>query len=258
MKWLKHIGWEVWLPLVLVLLWWLSSAASINPYFPPLRMIFDSFRENWLFDRIGEDIVPSVTRLTIAFAIAVVGGVGLGLLLGTVRWLEYAVRPIIEFLRATPGVAKLPIFMLMLGIGDTMKISIMAVVTTWPILLNTIDGVRSLEPIQRQVARGYHIGRFDTLRYIVLPNAAPQIFAGARTGLAICVVSMVIAEMVGEPGGIGHFILSAQRDFAVASMWSGILMLGILGYLINKGFALVEGQVLKWHRGMMAQSERNN
>jgi ABC-type nitrate/sulfonate/bicarbonate transport system permease component len=93
------------------------------------------------------------------------------------------------------------------------------------------------------------------IRYIVLPNAAPQIFAGARTALAIGMVAMVISEMVGTPGGIGYFILNAQRAFDIPAMWTGIIALGILGYLLNKLFGVVERRVLIWHYGMMAHQQ---
>ncbi|MFW5470230.1 ABC transporter permease [Knoellia sp. CPCC 206435] len=254
-SWRSKILWEIWLPAVLVALWWFTSANSTSFYFPPLSTILTEFRALWIFENVPTQIVPSLVRLAAGFAIAVVGGVALGLLLGSVRWLEEATRPIIEFLRATPGVAVLPIMMLILGIGTSMKIGIIALVSAWPILLNTIDGVRSVEPVLRDVSRSYRLSRWDRIRYITLPTAMPQIFAGARTALAIGVVAMVISEMVGTPGGMGYFILSSQREFNIPAMWTGIIALGIVGYLLNKLFGLVENRVLSWHKGMMSHHE---
>lgn len=250
MKVLRTVLWELWLPVLLVAAWWIISASSTNLYFPPLSDILADFPETWFWEGIREEIVPSVLRLGAGFGIAVLAGVGLGMLLGMVSWLEDAVRPIVEFLRATPGVAILPVMMLVVGLGTTMKIGIIALVATWPILLNTVDGVRSVEPVLRQVAASYRLGKLDRIRFLVLPNAAPQIFAGARTALAISVVAMVISEMVGTPGGIGYFVLDAQRSFATVPMWSGIIALGILGYTLNRLFALIEARTLRWHRGM--------
>lgn len=251
----SRILWEIWLPVVVVGVVWAASANSQSFYFPPLSTIAVEFKNLWLFDNVPTEIFPSLRRLFAGFGIATVAGVSLGLLLGTVGWLENAVRPIIEFLRATPGVALLPIMMLLLGLGTSMKIAIIALVTTWPILLNTIDGVRSVEPVLRDVASSYRLTLADRMRYIVLPNASPQIFAGARTALAIGVVAMVISEMVGTPGGIGYFILNSQREFNIPEMWTGIIALGIVGYLLNKLFGLVENRVLAWHKGMSAHQE---
>ena len=250
MKFLRTVLWELWLPVLLIVIWWVVSANSTNLYFPPLSDIVADFPETWFWEGIREEIVPSVIRLGAGFGIAVVAGVGLGMLLGMVPWLEEAVRPLVEFLRATPGVAILPVMMIIVGLGTSMKVGIIALVATWPILLNTVDGVRSLEPVLRQVASTYRLGRLDRIRYLVLPNAAPQIFAGARTALSISVVAMVISEMVGTPGGIGYFVLDAQRSFATIPMWSGIIALGVLGYLLNRLFALIEWRALRWHRGM--------
>lgn len=254
-SWRSKVLWEIWLPVLLLVVWWVASANSASFYFPPLETILTEFKALWIFQNVPTEIVPSLIRLGAGFAIAVVGGVALGLLLGSVRWLEEAVRPIIEFMRATPGVAVLPIMMLVLGIGTSMKIAIIGLVASWPILLNTIDGVRSVEPVLRDVSRSYRLSSWDRVRYIILPNAAPQIFAGARTALAIAVVAMVISEMVGTPGGIGYFILNSQREFNIPAMWTGIIALGIVGYLLNKLFGLVENLVLSWHKGMMAHHE---
>lgn len=254
-SWHSKVLWEIWLPVLLLVVWWVASANSASFYFPPLETILTEFKALWIFQNVPTEIVPSLIRLGAGFAIAVVGGVALGLLLGSVPWLEEAVRPIIEFMRATPGVAVLPIMMLVLGIGTSMKIAIIGLVASWPILLNTIDGVRSVEPVLRDVSTSYRLSSWDRVRYIILPNAAPQIFAGARTALAIAVVAMVISEMVGTPGGIGYFILNSQREFNIPAMWTGIIALGIVGYLLNKLFGLVENLVLSWHKGMMAHHE---
>ncbi|MGW1023903.1 ABC transporter permease [Streptomyces sp. NPDC002577] len=252
---LSKIVWEFWLPVLLLVVWWVASADSVSFYFPPLSRIADEFQDIWLFDKVPTEIFPSLGRLLLGFGAAVVAGVFLGLLFGTVGWLENAVRPIIEFLRATPGVVILPIMMLLLGLGTAMKIAVIAMVSTWPILLNTVDGVRSVEPVLKDVASSYRLTLADRLRYIVLPTAAPQIFAGARTSLSVGVVAMVMTEMVGTPGGIGHFILNSQREFDIPAMWTGIIALGIIGYLLNKLFGLLENRVLSWHKGMIAHHE---
>jgi ABC-type nitrate/sulfonate/bicarbonate transport system permease component len=163
--------------------------------------------------------------------------------------LRRAVDPVVQFLRAIPPPALLPFGILVLGVGASMKIFIIAFVCVWPVLLNAIDGVAGVEPVLRDTSRVYGIGRRDTLLRIMLPAAAPQIFAGMRTSLSLAIILMVISEMVASTNGIGYFVLQSQRSFAIEEMWSGILLLGILGYVLNAVFVLVERRVLRWHRG---------
>lgn len=246
---------ELWLPVLLLGAWWFLSANSTSLYFPALSTITEAFAADWLFDHVGIDLVPSLGRLAVGYLAAVAIGVSLGLFLGLNRAAEEAVRPLLEFIRATPGIAILPVAMIFLGTGATMKIVMIAFVAFWPVLLNTIEGVRSVEPVLLDVSASY---RFDTttrLTHVVLPAAAPQIFAGARTAIAIGVVVMVVTEMVGTPGGLGYYILSSQRNFDLADMWAGIIVLGLVGYLINQLFRLFEGYVLRWHHGMVAHSK---
>lgn len=249
---LKRIAWELWLPVVVVVAWWLLSSGSQSFYFPPLSKIFASFHEDWLFAHVPTDLWPSLRRLLAGFFIGTAAGVVLGLVLGVVRPLEVAVTPITEFFRAMPSAAILPIMVLLFGLGAEMKVAIIAFVTVFPVLLNTIDGVRSLDPLLGDVARSYRIGFWDRMRYIYLPAASPQLFAGARVALSMSVIAMTVSEMVGTPGGMGYFVLDSQRGYAIPDMWSGIIALGILGYALNKLFLLIESRVLSWHRGMTA------
>lgn len=253
MKRVRRLAWEVWLPVLVVVIWFVASLNSESFYWPPLAEIISDFRRLWIFDHLRSDALPSVMRLAVGFTVAFVVGVGIGLLLGTVRTLETATRPVIELARSTPGIALLPIILVVLGTGDSMKVFTIALVSCWPILLNTIDGVRSVEPVLLDVARSYQLTSFHRIRRIVLPSAAPQILAGGRTALGVAVVVTVVTEMVGTPGGIGYFILDSQRSFDISEMWTGVLILGIIGYLVNKGFELMERHVLRWHRGMQQQ-----
>ncbi|WP_432559896.1 ABC transporter permease [Granulicoccus sp. GXG6511] len=252
---LRRLVWEIWLPVLLLVVWFFASLGSESFYWPPLAEILSDFRRLWVFDHLLTDALPTIVRLTIGFGIAFIVGVGIGLLLGTNPALETATRPVIEFVRATPGIAMLPIIMVVLGTGDAMKVFTIALVSCWPILLNTIDGVRAVEPVLVDVARSYQLTRVSRIRDIVLPSAAPQILAGGRTALGVAVVVTVVTEMVGAPGGIGYFILDSQRSFDISEMWTGVFVLGIIGYAVNKGFELAESRVLRWHRGMLQHHE---
>jgi ABC-type nitrate/sulfonate/bicarbonate transport system permease component len=243
---------EIAAPVVVVALIWVWSDGAQSYYYPPLREVLKAFKDTWLFSRFGSDVVPSLVRLAIGYLIAVIVGIGLGVLLGQRPALRRMATPLIEFLRAIPAPALIPFTILILGVKDDAKVFLIAIVCVFPVLLNAIDGVAGVEPTLLDTTRVYRIGALDRLRYVVLPAAAPQIAAGMRTSLSLSLILMVISEMVASTNGIGYFVLQSQRSFAITAMWSGILLLGVLGYLFNAVFTLVERRVLAWHFGARA------
>jgi ABC-type nitrate/sulfonate/bicarbonate transport system permease component len=245
---------EITVPLALLAIWAVWSSGSDTYYFPPLTDILEEFADTWVFERVGSDVVPSLVRLGLGYGIACVVAVAVGLALGLSTPLRRATDPIVQFLRAIPPPALLPFGILVLGVGTSMKVFIIAFVCLWPVLLNTIDGVAGVDPTLRETATVYRISGRDRLLRVTLPAAAPQIFAGMRTSLSLALILMVISEMVASSNGIGYFVLQSQRSFAIPEMWSGILLLGILGYVLNAVFLLVERRVLRWHRGSRASA----
>jgi ABC-type nitrate/sulfonate/bicarbonate transport system permease component len=245
---------ELAVPLGVVALLAAWTARQDSYLFPPLGVVLATFTDTWLFERVGGDVVPSLSRMGIGLVLAVVGGVALGLPLGRLPWLRRAATPIIEFLRAIPPPALLPFAIVAVGVGDGMKSLVIAAVCVWPVLLNTIDGAAGLDLTLEDTMRAYRIGQWDRLLRVVLPAAAPQIFAGVRLAVSLALILMVISEMVASSDGIGFFILQSQRTFAIPEMWSGILLLGILGYALNGAVVLVERRLLRWHRGKHASA----
>ena len=213
--------------------------------------------ESWLAnpDAWFESLVPSMGRLLTGWLLAVVLGIGIGTVVGLSSRARDYVDPIIQFLRAIPPPALIPLFIVLLGIGDAMKVAMIVFGVVWPILLNTADGVSSVEPLQRDTARIYRIGFRDELLRIVLPSAAPKIFAGLRVSLSIAVILMVISEIVATVNGVGFELVQAQRGFRSLDVWASIVLLGIIGYSLNAILAAVEGHVLRWHRGAMRTAQ---
>ncbi|MEQ3549799.1 ABC transporter permease [Pseudonocardia nematodicida] len=248
------LGLEITVPVAVLVLWGLASADSDSFYFPPLVDIVRAFGDIWLFDRVGSDVVPSLSRLFAGYSLAVVAAVVIGLALGSSDTARKMCDPVVQFLRAIPPPVLLPAGILVLGVGSGMKVALIAFVCFWPVLLNTIDGVAGVDPTLRETARSFRIPPGERLRRIVLPSAAPQIFAGARVSLSIAVIMMVVSEMVASTDGIGYFVLQSQRTYAITDMWSGIFLLALLGYVLNALFLLVERRVLRWHRGARAGS----
>lgn len=243
---------ELWLPVAVVLFWWFASENSHSPYWPPLHTILSTFKNTWLFARAGSDLAPSMERFAVGFVIALVLGVVVGTALGLSPLLRRMFEPIADFLRSLPPPALLPIVIVVLGVGATSKVFIIAFGAIWPVLLNTIDGVRGTDPTMLEMSRVYGLSRGKQVRRVILPAASPQIFVGTRLALSIALILMVISEMFGSTNGLGYFVLLSQQTFAIPQMWSGIILIGIIGYLVNLLFVLGERRALAWHRGWRA------
>lgn len=241
---------EILGPLVVIIAVWFWTANSEIHHFPPLSEVLSAFSENWIFDQVASDLIPSLWRLLAGFAIAVLVGAAVGLVLGQSFTLRRMTHPIVEFLRSLPAPALIPFTMLVFGIGDTSKVFLIAFVCVWPVLLNTMDGVSDIEPNVLETAKMYRIRLRDRVRKVLLPAVMPRIFAGMRTALALAFILMVVSEMMGGTNGIGFAILDAQRNFNIVDMWAGIVMLGLLGYVFNAILLLIESKVLAWHRGL--------
>jgi len=243
------------LPIVLVAVWWVTSERADSFYFPPLSEIVGIFGETWFeSDRLTRDVLPSIGRLFVAYGLALVIGIGLGVAIGLSRALRAITEPVLEFFRAVPPPVLIPVLMLFLGIGAPMKIWVIVFGTVWPILLNTIEGVRALDEVLRDTVKSYHLGPRRRLG-IVLRGASPQIVTGARQALAIAVILMVLSEMFAANEGLGYTVVFFQRSFAIPEMWTGIIVLGLLGVILSFLFRLVERRLLFWYHGQR-QSQR--
>lgn len=246
------------LPLLLVIAWWFASDGSTDVYWPPLRTILTTFPDVWTGERVSADVLPSLLRLLAGYAAAAVVGVALGTVIGSYRRVRAVCEPVLEFLRAVPPPVLVPVIMLFAGIGDTMKIAVIASGCVWPILLNTVEGVRAVDSVMSETARSYGITGPARLRHVVLRSASPQIFAGLRQALSIGIILMVISEMFAASNGLGFTIVQFQRNFAIPDMWTGILLLGLLGFVLSVLFRLVERRVLGWYHGLRDTSRRSS
>ncbi|MFE6282006.1 ABC transporter permease [Streptomyces sp. NPDC057877] len=245
------------LPAVLVAVWWVASAGSTQVYWPPLETILRAFPEVWTGQRLRADVLPSVLRLMGGYALAAVVGVGLGTVIGSYPWVRAVCEPVLEFLRAVPPPVLVPVIMLFAGIGDTMKVTVIATGCVWPVLLNTVEGVRAVDSVLTETARSYGVTGAARLRHVVLRAASPQIFAGLRQALSIGIILMVISELFAPSNGLGFAIVQFQRGFALPDMWTGILLLGLLGFVLSVVFQLVERRVLGWYHGLRASARRS-
>jgi ABC-type nitrate/sulfonate/bicarbonate transport system permease component len=252
---LRRAGLALGLPIAIVITWWYVSADSTDFFRPPLRQILIAFRETWIGERLADDVAPSLIRLFVGYAAALVIGVGLGILIGRSATLRAYVEPVLEFLRAIPPPVLVPILILFTGFGNLMKVLVIISGCLWPILLNTVEGVRAVDEVLSDTCRTYRIQGLTRLRHLVLRAASPQIMTGARQALSIGIILMVISEMFAASSGLGFTVVQFQRGFQIPEMYSGVLLLGLIGVLLSVLFRLVEGRVLGWYHGQRAHQD---
>ncbi|MEU1537854.1 MULTISPECIES: ABC transporter permease [Streptomycetaceae] len=236
------------LPVLLVLGWWAWSVWRPSFYVPSPQRIAVVFGDVWLTARLGDDVLPSLLRLLAGYVLAALLGVALGTAIGLSARLRAATEPALEFFRAIPPPVLVPLIMLVAGLDTAMKVLVIVSGAIWPVLLNTIEGVRAVDEVLSDTARVYGLRGPARLRRLVLPAASPQIMAGLRQALSIAIILMVIAEMFASTSGIGHTVVLFQRQFQIPEMWSGIVLLGLVGFLLSLAFRALERRVLHWHQ----------
>ena len=248
---LEGVAYALAFPALLIGLWAASALLSPNRFFPGPARIVEAFIDTWLNESFVVDVLPSLVRLGLGIVVSIVLGIALGAIIGSFRLIRSLFEPLLEFFRAVPPPVLVPVFMILLGINDEMKIAVIVSGAVWPVLLNTVEGVRAVDPVMRETARSYQLGRFTRVWSLVLPGATPQIMTGVRQSLAVALVLMVISEILGaSSSGLGFLIQYFQSNYLIAEMWSGILLLGLIGVALSLIFQVVEAIVLRWYHGL--------
>jgi ABC-type nitrate/sulfonate/bicarbonate transport system permease component len=193
-------------------------------------------------------VAASFARMVAGFLLGSLVGVACGILLGSVTMLGRFTLPVLEAFRPLPVPAIVPPLMLFLGVDDAMKVFVVAFSCFFPALVSTIGGVRSIDHTLIQTARTFRAGRLTTMLRVVLPAAAPAIFAGLRINLALAIVTTIVAEMIAGSSGMGAEILQAQYSLRPERMYAVVLCLMVIGYALNAGFSRIERAVLFWRR----------
>ncbi|MFL6118332.1 ABC transporter permease [Actinophytocola sp.] len=244
---LRSLAVQLWLPAVVLVVLWFSTANSKSFYFPPFSEVLVALRDGFVEGSLVGDIAFSMRNVLAGLVLATVVGILLGFLIGESRSLRVAAQPFLDYLRATPMVAFIPVIILTFGIGAAPKVFLIFLGAVWPILLNTISGVHGIATAVRESARAYRIPAALRLRKVLLPAALPQIFAGIRISLSVAIVMMIVGEIYGSPHGLGHFILDAGQRFQVKDTWAGTLLIGVIGYLMTLVLLGIERVCLGWY-----------
>jgi ABC-type nitrate/sulfonate/bicarbonate transport system permease component len=248
-----------WLVLAAIALAWQGwTDWRRSTYFPPPSAILANMYHSWFSGPAAhlyltsvaiDNVLPSLGRIGIALAIAVAVGAPLGIVIGRSPTASDFLEPLLHFGRSLPPVALVPVFIAAFKLGDQMEIAFIAFGTIWPILVNTIDGARSVDPLQLETARAFRLPTFRRMTQLIVPATMPKFFAGLRISISLCLILMVISELTGSSDGIGYLMNQASNSYDIVGLWSGIVLLGILGYLLNASVLGLEHYLLAWHRG---------
>lgn len=246
--------WAYGAVLLFLLVWQLSSELGLvdRSMIPPFTKVVAALVHGFIDGGLLPDLEISMTRAGVAFGIAIGLAIPLGLFMGSFRRFEAFIDPLIQTFRQTSALAIYPIFILLLGLGETSKITIICWAAFFPILLNTISGVKQVDRGLIEMARMFGASRTEVFKRVVLPAATPTIFVGLRLSGTISLLLLVAAEMIGAKQGLGFLIINAQYNFEIPLMFASIVLLAIIGLGVNYSLLVLQGWFCRWenaHKG---------
>ena len=234
--------------IVFLLIWEILPRTGLvdASFLPPFSSIAATFVTMMYDGDLEHQFLVSFWRVIAGFGLAMLVAIPLGLLMGWFRLFERFTDPLVQTLRNVPSLALLPIFILFLGVGETSKVAIIFWGSIWAALINTIHGVKSVEPILIKSARSLGASQTMIFKKVVLPSALPSIFTGMRLSATHAILILIAAEMVGASAGLGYLILSAQDSFNINAMYVGIIALALFGITANYILLYLEGRATRW------------
>lgn len=215
-------------------------------FLPPFSQVIAALWQMIISGDLMVHISASMFRASIGYLIAIVLGITSGLAIGWYKLASDVLSPAVEVLRNTAPMALFPLFLLFFGIGEESKVAIVVYACSWPIILNTISGVKNVDPLLIMSARSMGVSNFVLFKKIVIPAAIPTIFTGLRISAAASVLVLIAAEMIGAKAGLGYLIIYAQYSFLIPTMYAGIITTSVIGVLVNYLLVIIERRFTSW------------
>ncbi len=247
-----RVAWRVVKPLIAIAaflaLWEVAPKIGLvdEVFLPPFCTVAQAFADLVASGEMWTHVSASLSRSVSGFAIALAIAVPLGIAIAWYKPVADLLNPILELFRNTAALALLPVFVLILGIGETSKVALVVYASTFPILLNTITGVRTVDPLLVKSATSLGLSPLRLFQKVILPAAIPSIFTGLRMAAASSILVLLAAEMVGARAGLGYLITAAQQNFQIPNMYAGILAISLLGLSFNGLLVALERRFSRW------------
>jgi ABC-type nitrate/sulfonate/bicarbonate transport system permease component len=233
------------LPLVVLLAAWQIAAPQRSPYFPPPTTWWSNLDTLTRTGKLFPALASTVLTFALGIAIACVLGGAIGLLIGASHGARRALGPLLEFCRGLPPPVIVPVAVLLLGYAQSLKLLVVVWVAMWPILLNVAAATERVDPLLRDVARSFRLARLASMRKIVVPSVMPPFLIGVRVAVPLAIIITLLVEMVTMLPGIGSLIVTAQRDFRSAEVYGLLVLVGLVGFVLNTVFVVIEDLLLR-------------
>ncbi len=246
--WVQKLVKQSIVVLLLLILWETAPRIGlVDPtFFPPFSKVAESW---WGLVGSGDlyaHFQASILRSLLGFGLAVLIAIPLGLVIGWYPLANELLNPVLELFRNTAALALLPVFILLLGIGETSKVSIVLFACVFPILLNTINAVRNVDPLLIKSAKSMGLPSYKLFYKVIIPASIPTIFTGIRMAGSASILVLIAAEMVGAKEGLGYLINYTQQNFQIPQMYAGIITISLLGLAINYLLVSLEQKFSSW------------
>ena len=222
-------------------------------YAPPTSTILAKLVEQAGEQQFWVAVFDTVRTWLLGLLIAVALGVVAGIALGTVPLVRQATASTIEFLRPIPSVALIPLVVVLYGSTMTSTLVLVVYAAFWQVLIQVMHGVVDVDPVARDTARSYGLGRWARVRYLVWPTALPYVVTGVRLGATVALILTITGELVIGSPGLGQEIAIARASAAVPAMYALTVVTGVLGVIANVATRAAERRVLHWHPSMRAE-----
>ncbi|MFH5824016.1 ABC transporter permease [Georgenia sp. AZ-5] len=240
---------------LLVLLELLPRAGVVDPRFlPPFSQMASALVARVQTPEFWEALRQTLTTWAVGLAIAVLAGVLLGMLIGSVRVLREATSSTIEFLRPIPSVALIPLAVLLFGTGMRSTLLLVVYASFWQVLVQVLYGVQDVDPVARDTARSYRFRFLTEGSRLVWPTVLPYAVTGFRLAASVALILTITGELIIGTPGLGRLLAVAQQSGAVASMYALVIVTGLLGVAVNLLARLLERRVLHWHPSVRRES----
>jgi NitT/TauT family transport system permease protein len=266
---LKQFLYAVAVPVLLIAVWeLLSRSGTINPQVlpSPSRVLlkwleyarpteaYDGSKTTylrWFFSgELPHDALATVSRVFVGFAIGAGLALPLGLLMGSLPLAYRLFNPLVQILRPIPPIAYIPLAILWFGLGNPPAFFLISLGAFFPVLMNTISGVQTVDEIFIRAARNLGAGGTTMFVRVILPAATPHILTGLRVGVGVAFICVIVAEMIAVNNGLGFRILEAREFFWSDKIIAGMMSIGLLGLAIDTGMSRLNRYLLRWHRGL--------
>ena len=242
----RGVGLAVFVALIALIEWGTRAGWITNLTLPRPSDVMVTFVELWRTGGLWDHLLPSLLRLVVGSVIGISAGIGVGVMIGLFSYVRAGLVPLVAAIFPIPKIALLPLFVIWFGIDEASKYALIALGTFTPTVVATYGAVDSVDRTLVRMGQSFGLSWSSIVRKIVLPGALPGILSGLRVSVAIGIILLVAAEMLGAEYGVGAYILQAGALYDLERLFAGVVILSVLGVLTSWLIALIERRVLRW------------